>query len=235
MNKKETTILITGSSKGIGKYLAEYYSSLEYQVIGCSRGENVLSFDNYEHYCLDISDELEVRKMFSKIKKKYGRLDALINNAGINPTLMPILLVPYDAALKTLKTNFLGTFIMSREAAKIMMKNNFGRIINFASMAVKHEVRGEAIYTSSKAAIISLTRIMAKELFGYGITCNVIAPSAIKTDLLNNINEEELKKVLKLNAIVELGNLKDVSNAIDWILKSSSVSITGQVIYLGGV
>lgn len=227
-------ILITGDRKGIGRYLSEYYLEKGMTVIGCSRSETDLKHKNYQHFCLDVSDEKAVKKMYSEIRQTYGRLDVLINNAGVNLSLAPILLVPYKSALRTIEINLLGTFLMSREAAKIMMKNSFGRIINFSSMAVKHEVKGEAIYTASKSAIISLTRVMAKEVYGYNITCNIIAPSAIKTDLMDSINEDALRDVLKRNAIQELCKTEDISNAIDWFIKTTSNSITGQIIYLGG-
>jgi len=129
----------------------------------------------------------------------------------------------------------LGTFLMSREAVKIMMKKSFGRIINFGSMAVKHEIKGEAIYTASKAAIVSFTSVLAKEVYNYGITCNVISPSAIDTDLIKSLNIKSLDEVLNRNAITDLGKLIDVTNTIDWLIKSESNAITGQNIYLGGV
>jgi 3-oxoacyl-[acyl-carrier protein] reductase len=229
-----SVMLITGTRKGLGEYLANYYAKKGIKVIGCSRGNVNCKRDNYEHYSLDVSDEAEVKKMFTEIRRKYGRLDYLINNAGINSTLAPILLVPYEAALNTLKVNFLGTFIMSREAVKLMKKNSFGRIINLGSMATKHEVKGEAIYTASKAAIISFTRVMAKEVFSFGVTCNVVAPSAISTDLMEKINREALYEVLNRNAIPDTGKPEDVSNTIDWLIKPESDSITGQTIFLGG-
>ena len=148
-------ILITGDRKGIGRYLSEYYLEKGMTVIGCSRSETDLKHKNYQHFCLDVSDEQAVKKMYSEIRQTYGRLDVLINNAGVDLSFAPILLLPYKSALRTVEVNLLGTFLMSREAAKIMMKNSFGRIINFSSMAVKHEVKGEAIYTASKSAIIS--------------------------------------------------------------------------------
>lgn len=228
-------ILITGDRKGIGRYLSEYYLEKGMTIIGCSRSETDLKHKNYEHFCLDVSDEKAVKKMYGEIRQTYGRLDVLINNAGVNLSLAPILLVPYKSALRTIEINLLGTFLMSREAAKIMMKNSFGRIINFSSMAVKHEVKGEAIYTASKSAIISLTRVMAKEVYGYNITCNIIAPSAIKTDLMDSIDKDVLRDVLKRNAIQELCKTEDISNTIDWFIKTTSNSITGQIIYLGGV
>jgi 3-oxoacyl-[acyl-carrier protein] reductase len=228
-------MIITGTRKGIGNYLAEYYTHKGFYIIGCSRENIDFELDNYQHYCLDISDEPSVKKMFAEIRKKYGRLDILINNAGVNYALSPVLLIPYESALKTIKINLLGTFLMSREAVKIMMKKSFGRIINFGSMAVKHEVKGEAIYTASKAAIISFTRVTAKEFYSYGITCNVLSPSAIDTDLMKNVNNEALNEVLSRNVIPDVGKLEDVSRTIDWLIKSKSNAITGQNIFLGGV
>ena len=228
-------ILITGDRKGIGRYLSEYYLEKGMTVIGCSRSETDLKHKNYEHFCLDVSDEKAVKKMYGEIRQTHGRLDVLINNAGVDLSFAPILLVPYKSALRTVEINLLGTFLMSREAAKIMMKNSFGRIINFSSMLVKHEIKGTAIYTASKSAIISFTRVMAKEVYGYNITCNIIAPSAIKTDLMDSIDKDVLRDVLKRNAIQELCKTEDISNTIDWFIKTTSNSITGQIIYLGGV
>ena len=227
-------MLITGTRKGIGKYLAEYYSKNLYQVIGCSRGLIDYKLDNYQHFCLDVSEESSVKKMFTEIRKKYGRLDVLINNAGVNYAHSPLLLVPYESALKTIEVNLLGTFLLSREAAKIMKKKSFGRIVNLGSMAVKHEVKGEAIYTASKAAIVSLTRVMAKEISSYGITCNTVSPAAIDTDFIKKINNNGLNEVLSRNAIPNVGSLNEVSNTIDWLINTESSAITGQSIYLGG-
>ena len=157
-----------------------------------------------------------------------------INNAGVNYAHSPLLLVPYESALKTVEVNLLGTFLLSREAAKIMKKKSFGRIVNLGSMAVKHEVKGEAIYTASKAAIVSLTRVMAKEISSYGITCNTVSPAAIDTDFIKNIKNNALNEVLSRNAIPNMGSLNEVSNTIDWLINTESSAITGQSIYLGG-
>ncbi len=227
-------VLITGASKGIGRYLAEYYIQQGYGVVGCSRGAVDFAPEGYEHFCVDITNEIEVKKLLSAIRKKYKRLDILINNAGVNLMIAPVLLVPYETAQKTIETNVLGTFLMCRESVKVMMTASFGRIINFASMAVRHEVVGESIYTASKAAIISFTRVLAKEVSNYGITCNVIAPAAISTDMMNAVDQKALEKVLAQNAIKTHGKMEDVSNTIDWLIKNESAAITGQIIYLGG-
>jgi 3-oxoacyl-[acyl-carrier protein] reductase len=231
----KTVMLITGTRKGIGNELAVYYAGSGHTVIGCSRGESSIAMENYFHYSLDITDEKAVKSMFSDIRKKYGRLDVLINNAGVNHTLSPAILVSLTAAESTMRTNFLGSFLMAREAIKIMMKHSFGRVINFGSMAVKHEEKGEAIYTASKAAVIALTKVLAKEVYEYGITCNIISPSAIQTDLLEHIDKEALQNVLKRNAIPELGTTAELIHTLNWLIDKDSHKITGQNIYLGGV
>lgn len=231
----EKHILITGTRKGIGRYLAEYYLAQGYQVIGLSRQASNLEAPNYRHFLVDIVEEKQVKDFFLKISKDYKKLDILINNAAINPSLSPALLVPSEVAFKTFQVNTLGVFMICREATKLMMKNKFGRIINMGSMAVHHEVAGEAIYTASKAAVSSFTKVFAKEIYSYGITCNIVAPSVIKTDLSDHINPEALQEVLKRNAIPTFGNLSDISHTIDWLIRPESTAITGQVIYLGGV
>lgn len=233
--KPDQVILITGTRKGIGKELASYYAASGYTVIGCSRGESGMVHPNYTHYQLDVTDEKAVKQLFSEIRKKYGRLDVLINNAGINQSLAPVMLVSYQAAENTMKTNFLGSFLMSREAGKVMMKNGSGRIVNFGSMAVRHEEKGEAVYTASKAALISFTKILAKELYQYGITCNMVSPAAIATDLMENIDSAALARVLERNAIPETGTVDELIHTINWLIDQKSSRITGQNIYLGGV
>ncbi len=228
-------IIITGTRKGIGKELAEYFIADGHQVIGCSRGEASIESTNYEHHSLDITNEIGIKMFFNQIRKKYGRLDVLINNAAINNALAPITLVSFNAAASTMNTNFMGSFLMSREAIKLMMKNSFGRIVNMGSMAVKYEEKGEAIYTASKAALLAMTKIMAKEVFQYGITCNAVSPSAIKTDLMDNIDPDALKVVLKRNAIPEMGTTKELVDTIKWLISPQADKITAQNIYLGGV
>jgi 3-oxoacyl-[acyl-carrier protein] reductase len=236
MNEKvKKSILITGTRVGIGKYLVEYYSDKGFNVFGCSREPINYSLPNYSHYICDITEEKQVKEMLRDIKKNNGYIDILINNAGVNLTLQSTMLVSYQNALKTIEINLLGTFLMSREVARLMIKNSFGRIINFSSMAVELEVEGEAIYTASKSAIISFSRVFAKEVYPFGITCNVVSPSAIETDLMMGIDENALKNVLSRNAIKTKGKMEDVSNTIDWLIKPESDAITGQIIYLGGV
>ena len=228
-------ILITGTSRGIGNFLAHHFLAENYFVIGCSRSASTISNDNYYHFNVDVSDENAVMGVFKYIRAERKRLDILINNAAINPAIVSAALLPYETIQKTYKVNVFAPMLFCREAVKIMGSKKFGRIINLGSMASKHEVPGEALYTSSKAALNAYTRVLAKEVNRQGITVNVVAPSAIRTELSEKINQAALAEVLSRNAINDYGSFEDVSNAIDFLIKEDSKSITGQIIFLGGV
>ena len=231
---ENNVILITGTRKGIGKYLAQYYSEKKYQVIGCSRGDIDYELDHYQHFCLDICDEKKVKRMFNQIRKSYGRLDNLINNAGI-ASMNHSLLTTMDTVHKVLNTNVGGTFLFCREAAKLMQINRYGRIINFVTVATPLKLEGEAIYASSKAAVMSLTMILAKEFADMGITVNALGPTPIKTDLIKSVPENKLDKLINSQAIKRYGKFDDIINIIEFFIKPKSNFITGQIIFLGGI
>lgn len=235
MNNNLKTFLITGTSRGIGHYLANYYLQLGHRVIGCSRSRSTIVSNQYKHYEINLANEEEILEMFKSIRKEYKTISVLINNAAINPAIITAPLLPYETISNTFKVNVFATMLCTREGIKLMLKNKFGRIINLGSMASKHEVPGESLYTATKSAINAYTRVVAKEVVKMGITVNVVAPSAIETELSKQINIYALNEVLSRNAIKEFGDFCDVSNIIDTLIKAESKSITGQLIYLGGV
>ncbi|MDX2240335.1 MAG: SDR family oxidoreductase [Leptolyngbyaceae cyanobacterium bins.302] len=226
--------LITGTRKGIGKFLAEHYTQQGHKVIGCSRREPEWSRAGYQHYTLDVADEQAVKTVFSDIRKQHGRLDNLINNAGI-ASMNHALLTPIATVQNILQTNVVGTFLFCREAAKVMKKHHYGRIVNFTTVAVPLKLAGEAAYVASKAAVLSLTQVLAGELGEFGITVNSVGPVPIATDLIRAVPQDKIDQLLNRQAIHRFGNFEDVANVIDFFLKPESDFITGQNLYLGGV
>ncbi len=227
-------MMITGTSRGIGRYLAEYYSRHGYQVVGCSRKQPDYELENYRHYCLNVSDEMRVVEMFSDVRKTYGRLDVLLNNAGI-ASMNHVLLTPVETVRNIYETNVIAVFLFCREAAKLMQKARYGRIVNFATVATVLKLEGEVAYASSKAAVANLTQIFAREVAPYGITVNAVGPTPIKTDLIRSVPQEKIEALIRRQAIRRYGEFRDVSNVIDFFIKPESDFVSAQVIYLGGV
>lgn len=232
MNTK--TMLITGTSKGIGKYLADYYLNKGFIVFGYSRGNKTVEHKNYVHFLGDVSDEKTINELFKSIRKNYNTLDVLINNAGI-ASMNHVLLTPQKTVVDIFQTNFIGTFNFCRAAAKLMLKNKFGRIINFSTVASPLNLEGEAAYASSKSAIEKFTKILAKELGTYNITVNCIGPTPIKTELIKSVPSNKIEALLSYQSIKRYGEFTDISNVIDFFLRKESDFITGQIIYLGGI
>lgn len=228
------TIVITGTRKGIGKELAEYYLGRDWQVVGCSRGESAIDHSNYDHFALNVSDEDAVVKMARAIKGKYGGVEALINNAGI-ASMNHAVLTPASTVNQILQTNVVGTFLFCREMAKLMRRAKNGRIVNFTTVAHPLNLEGESVYAASKAAVESLTRILARELSEFGITVNAVGPTPIETDLIRGVSQEKMDALIERQAFNRMGEMRDVINAVDFFLQEGSDFITGQVLYLGGV
>lgn len=226
--------LITGTRKGIGRFLAEYYVSQGHQVIGCSRNKPDWKLDRYDHLIADVSNETDVKNIFTHIRKEYGRLDHLINNAGI-ASMNHTLLTPLTTVHQIFQTNVLGTFLFCREAAKLMKAKQYGRIVNFSTVAAPLKLEGEAAYAASKASVISLTEIMSREFAPYGITVNAVGPTPVETDLIRSVPKEKIRALLSRQAIPRFGTFGDIVNVIDFYLSPRSDFITGQNIYLGGV
>ncbi len=234
MEPSNSVVIVTGARKGIGRFLAESYLRRGWNVVGCSRQTSDLDAQNYRHFCLDVADESAVVAMVNEVKKQHGHIDALINNAGI-ASMNHALVTPLSAVERLFRTNFFGSFLFCREVAKVMMPKKFGRIVNFTTVAVPIRLEGEAIYAASKSALELFTRVFAREVAGYGITCNLVGPSPIETDLIKNVPKAKMDRLIEMQARKELACPEDVLRVIDFFLDRENRHVTGQVLYLGGI
>ncbi len=226
--------LVTGTRKGIGKDIASTLCAAGHRVVGCSRGDAEWSAENYQHLSCDVANERDAKAVFKVLRKEYGGLDNLINNAGI-ASMNHSLLTPVSTVQKVLNTNVTGTFLFSREAAKLMKRGGGGRIINFSTVAVPLKLEGEAAYVASKAAVQGLTDVLAKEFAEYGITVNTVGPVPIETDLIRSVPKDKIDKIVQAQTIKRMGTFDDVMNVIEFFLREESNFITGQHIFLGGL
>lgn len=234
MTSNNRTMLITGASRGIGLYLAQYYISKGWIVLGCSRNKPSYGHENFTFYKVDLSNEKEIDKLFLKLRKDIKQIDAVINNAGI-ASMNLLSLTPYKTAEKIFSVNVLGSYSVIQKSIRLLKKSSQPRIVNFSTVAVPLRLAGESIYAASKSAVETMTRILAKELSGMNITCNAIGPAPIKTDLIKGVGEERIKALIQQQAIHRLAEFEDVSNVIDFFIHPNSDMITGQIIYLGGL
>ena len=227
-------ILITGASRGLGRALVDHYLALGDRVIGCARGESDVSHERYKHHRLDAASESAVADLFRTLRGEEGGLDVLINNAGV-ASMNPIALMPVDTARRITETNFLAVFILTRAAVRLLKASGAGRIVNLTTVAAPLRLEGEAVYAASKSAVETFTRITAREVGRWGITCNAVGPSPVKTALTEAVPKEKMDALIARQAIPRWASTGDVANVIDFFLRPESGMVTGQVLYLGGI
>lgn len=231
---KDWVVVVTGSSRGIGRELCEYFLKNGAITIGLSRTRADIEHPRFHHFSVNVGDENLVEEVFRTIRNDYHHIDVLVNCAGVF-TSQHALLMPLQSAEEMLRTNMTGTFLVSRICAKIMLQKNFGRIINLTSMAVPLAFIGDALYSASKMAVTQFSKVFAKEIASFNITCNVLGITAFETDMMKKIPKEKLDVIFEQLPIARFLQLEDITNVIDFFIRKESNAITGQVVYLGGV
>lgn len=233
--------VVTGGSRGIGKAIclkmaesgadvALVYASKEAKANEAV--EEISAFGGKaKAYKCDVSQDLEVKELIRKILSEFGRIDILVNNAGIRDDKLAFSM-DYASFDKVIQTNLAGAFNMIHHAYLNFMKNNFGRIINISSIAGLCGNAGQANYAASKAGLIGLSKSIAKELGRKNVTCNVIAPGFIETDMTNELkNKQDVLQSIPLN---KFGSPEDVANAAVFLASDEAKYITGAVLQVDG-
>ncbi len=238
---KNKIALITGASKGIGYTISKTFIENGAKVIGIARNSEELESvknelgENFFAYKCDVSKEEEVVETVKEIKKDLNQIDILINNAGITSDNF-LIRMKEEQFMKVINVNLKGTFLFSREVAKIMRKQKQGSIINISSVVGIEGNMAQANYSASKAGVIGLTKSMAKELTlkGEQIRVNAIAPGFIKTAMTEKLDEKVKDHVVQNSCLKKMGEAEDVANLALFLASDLSSYITGEVIRVDG-
>jgi 3-oxoacyl-[acyl-carrier protein] reductase len=181
----------------------------------------------------DVADSASVEALFERVKSEWGRVDVLVNNAGITRDTL-VLRMSEDDWDAVLDTNLKGAFLCTRAAAKLMLKQKSGRIINITSINGQVGSPGQANYSASKAGMIGLTKTVARELASRGITVNAVAPGFIETQMTDFAQGEAREEILKRVPLGRFGSIEDVGAAVAFLASGAASYITGQVLTVDG-
>jgi 3-oxoacyl-[acyl-carrier protein] reductase len=226
--------LVTGSSRGVGRQIAQYFIDSGATVIGFSRGEGSITHDRYNHIKVDLGDIQDIQSAFSTVRKLVSSIDIVINNAAVL-TSQYAMVIPPGAVQSMINVNLVAPFMVSREAAKLMRKNQWGRIINIGSMAASLEPKGDSIYAACKAGLSTLANVMAKEFSHMNVTCNTLGITAIESDMLSQLPRDKIDAIIATLPVPRFATIEDILNVIDFFAAEPSAYITAQTIYLGGL
>ncbi len=235
--------LITGGTRGIGKAISLLFLKEGVKVVAVYREDEEARKEfekeaqkigtDYLAIKADVTIKEEVSRLVSLVKDRYGRIDVLVNNAGITRDNL-FLRMREEDFLQVININFLGSYFLTKEVLPFMVKARFGRIINIASVVGMIGNVGQTNYASSKAALIGLTRSLAKEVGAYGITVNAVAPGYIKTELTDKLSEETKKEYLKKIPLRRYGLPEEVAQVVKFLSSPAASYINGQVIVIDG-
>ena len=224
-------VLVTGTRKGIGRFLAEHFVKAGDRVVGVSRSAPDWKLDGYEHFCADVADERAVKDLFLAVRKRHGRLDALVNNAGI-ASMSPIDRFSLEEFDRTFAINVRAVFVATQAAIRHMKDG--GRVINIGSCnAERMPFAGGAAYAMSKSALQGLVKGLARDLGPRGITINNVQPGPVDTDL-NPAQGEFAEMLKKLMALPRYSAPDEIAAMVAYLASPEAGFVTGASLTIDG-
>ena len=240
---KDKVALVTGASRGIGREIAQTLAAYGASVIVNYNGSKDRADEVVEMISAaggkaiavkaDVAKAEEIARLFEEAQAAFGRIDILVNNAGITRDNL-ILKMSEEEYDTVLDTNLKGAFLCMKHAAKIMLRQKNGRIINISSISGIAGNAGQANYCAAKAGLIGLTKSLAKELGSRGITVNAVAPGFIETEMTEKLSEQVKEGMLAQIPLKRAGSVKDITEAVAFLASERAAYITGQTLSVNG-
>jgi len=232
------TAIVTGAANGIGRAISRRLAREDFYLIAADidkAGGDVLVSElngSAAFFFCDVKSEQSVKNLFQQTIQIRGKVDLVVNNAGIlrDSMIHNMTLEDFQAVIDV---NLKGTWLMCREAAKIMRAQKSGRIINISSRAWLGNA-GQSNYSASKAGVVALTRVLALELGKYNIYVNAVAPGLIDTPLTRGLPPEVLERLIQNQPTKKMGTPEDVANVVSWLASDDTQFVNGQTIYVDG-
>jgi 3-oxoacyl-[acyl-carrier protein] reductase len=229
--------LVTGSARGIGRHIADRLRAGGAAVVLADFAEWGEELAEIEESCygirLDVTDSTRVREVVAQVFERLGRLDIVVNNAGITRDGL-LLRMKDDDWRKVLATNLDGAFYVTREAVTRMMRQRYGRIVNIASVVGQMGNPGQTNYVASKSGLIGMTKAVAREVASRNITVNAVAPGYIATSMTDELSDKAKEELLRMVPIGRIGTVEDVAHGVLFLASPEAGYITGHVLNING-
>ena len=234
--------LVTGASRGLGKAISLALAQEGASIAAVARSEDALketleairsASGTAEPFALDVADGEAAEATVEKIKARFEHIDILVNNAGVTRDGL-LARMTTEAWDTVIDTNLKGAFNLTKPVGRLMVKQRAGRIINISSVIGLMGNAGQANYAASKAGLIGFTKSVAREFASRGITCNVVCPGFIETDMTKDLGEDLRKKLMERIPLQRLGQPEDVAGGVAFLCSPAASYITGQILTIDG-
>ena len=236
MTFKDKVYIVTGASSGMGKSCSDLLLENDAVVIGIDRNDSTIEHDRYSHCKADVLDEEQIQKCISEVDSQYGHIDGLVNAAGIFGNNKPFYELTSEEWNKVISVNTTGTFIVSKAAAPVMIREKHGKIVNISCIRSTIFKNNMADYAASKGAVASMTSAMALDLATYNIQVNSVAPGFIYTGMTAaSFDMPDVRA--KSEALIPNGRLgmpKDIASVVLFLLSDMSDYVTGTMLFADG-